>query len=777
MALSMPDPSSQVQVPGFRDRFGERVIVPQPSGALLEYLYFVDLLADAPFFAQALKYRVARLSSFAHSSYCRVRRVQQMAERDDRHVLVSAHVAGRRLAEVLEVARQARVLPATPGVLAAARQMMTAVALLHDFAPDGFHGALGPDRLVLAGEGRVVIAEHVLGTVVSHAVEAWGPARLWRDLGVATLTDPALAQDGRRNDIVQVGLIVLAMLLGRPLDADEYPNELGWLLQQTTETAADGSRAPLGPGLRDWLERALSLVEGGSYTALLDAQLAFTELLQGGGYTASAAAWDSFVSVCETAALRVALPVVPAPPPSVDDAPDEAALAGNEHEALTESEKAPSPVETLQAAPESHDAFSSWPTTVPSESAATLLEKFSATDSPASVSPSPRQRPQATAAAPPAVEPPPAPEGALPKVETLFVSPAATGVEPELEPDDQSSDTQSWQAAELDAGQETAVGGRRKRQAVPPARRIKLLLVLGTLLAAATAAGVQAPRLWALVFDSQRSSGQLTIDSDPAGAAVTVDGQFRGLTPIALPLGAGTHQLDVQNGGSLQSKKISIAAHETLRERMTFPGGHDVGGLAISAYPKTGRVTVDGVVRGLAPVNVSDLTPGSHTVVVETPLGVQEQDVMVQAGKLLPLTVQTVSWVKADAPYELEVSEEGRNLGTTGKAAVVVSPGRHHLEFSNAALGLKIRQIVDTVPGQLVVAPLDLPMGTMNLTSDQPAEVYVDGQRVGETPVSGLAVALGAHEVTFLHARHGQLRYKVTATLGGPVRLIGTFRK
>lgn len=150
---------------------------------------------------------------------------------------------------------------------------------------------------------------------------------------------------------------------------------------------------------------------------------------------------------------------------------------------------------------------------------------------------------------------------------------------------------------------------------------------------------------------------------------------------------------------------------------------------------------------------------------------------MVQAGKLLPLTVQTVSWVKADAPYELEVSEEGRNLGTTGKAAVVVSPGRHHLEFSNAALGLKIRQIVDTVPGQLVVAPLDLPMGTMNLTSDQPAEVYVDGQRVGETPVSGLAVALGAHEVTFLHARHGQLRYKVTATLGGPVRLIGTFRK
>lgn len=71
MAVSALDSLSQI--PGFCDRLGERVIVPQASGALLEHLYFCDALAAAPFFAQALKDRVARLANFTPSSYCRVR--------------------------------------------------------------------------------------------------------------------------------------------------------------------------------------------------------------------------------------------------------------------------------------------------------------------------------------------------------------------------------------------------------------------------------------------------------------------------------------------------------------------------------------------------------------------------------------------------------------------------------------------------------------------------------------------------------------------------------
>jgi PEGA domain len=806
MAVSKPDVSPHVQVPGFRDRLGERVIVPQPSGALLEYLYFADVLADAPFFAQALKYRVARLSSFAHSSYCRVRRVQQVAERGDRLALVSSHVAGRRLTEVLDVASHAKILPSTAGVLAAARQTMTAVALLHDFAPDGFHGALGPDRLVLTGEGRVVVTEHVLGTVMNQAVEAWGAPRLWKDLGVATNADPAFAQDGRRNDIVQVGLIVLAMLLGRPIGTDDYPDEISWLLRQATETAADGTRTPLGPELRLWLDRTLSLDDGGSYTTLLDAQVAFAELLRDERYTPSAAAWDSFVLVCETAATRIALPVAPPPAPvpeaagkaAVDQPPPTLSTTSGDASSVTtllslENAEGAASAPSGQTAGESADPFNSWPSSLPSESAAAMLAKYSGVDLPlSSPSFSSEHSAQVTAPSRPIVAPTlPAPA----TVVTLFPTPAGPSAPSSMPPviryggigtarveEDLGSDLEiAEQPSEADTAFDEALRKSDRRRAsnrgfltAAPVRR---LLTLGALLAVATAAVVQGPRLWAIAFDAQHSSGQMTIASDPVGAAVSVDGQFRGRTPLTLTLAAGSHQLEVQDGGSIQSKTISIGAHQTLSEQMTFAGAHDVGGLAISTYPGRGRVTVDGVLKGPAPVNVSDLAAGSHTVKVETPLGVQEQDVMVEAGKVLPLAVQTVSWIKAVAPYELQVSETGRVLGTTGRSAVVLSPGRHHLEFSNTALGLKLNQDVESLPGQLAVVPLELPMGTMNLTCDQPAEVYVDGQSVGDTPVSGLTVSLGVHEVAFRNARNGQLRYKVTATLAGPVRLAAAFRK
>ena len=308
MGVSAPDSGSHV--PGFRDRLGERLTVAQPSGVELEYLNFCLPLASAPFFAASLKTRVTRLSRFSHSSYCRVRRIQLAADLDHPIALVSTHVAGRRLAELLDVAARADLKPATAGVLALTRQIMTAVALLHDFAPDGFHGALGPDRLILAGEGRVVIAEHVLGTVVEQAAETWGAAHLWQEFRLAVLPETGLAHYGRRIDVLQIGSIVLALLLGRPLAEDAFSDGIGRLIDEVSERQPDGTERPLRPGLRAWLERMLSPGGDSSYQTLLESQRALGQLVQNGSYEASPAAWDAFVRSCDTAAVRVPLVVV-----------------------------------------------------------------------------------------------------------------------------------------------------------------------------------------------------------------------------------------------------------------------------------------------------------------------------------------------------------------------------------------------------------------------------------------------------------------------------------
>jgi hypothetical protein len=244
-----------------------------------------------------------------------------------------------------------------------------------------------------------------------------------------------------------------------------------------------------------------------------------------------------------------------------------------------------------------------------------------------------------------------------------------------------------------------------------------------------------------------------------------------------LTVRAGDHVLEIQSGGSAKSKKIRVSANGKYSERMTFPEAGIRGGLRISTYPTVGRITIDGIPRGPAPVRVTDLAPGAHTLVVDTPLGTQEQDVVVQSGRVSELVVPTAAWVNVTAPYELKVLENGRVLGTVGRASLMVRPGRHYFEFVNQPLGLKLRQYVDAAPGQSVTVPLELPVGMMNLYADQAAEVYVDGQKVGETPLSSLAVPLGMHDVVFRDARYGEVRYTVSVTLAAPVNLNVTFRK
>jgi hypothetical protein len=139
--------------------------------------------------------------------------------------------------------------------------------------------------------------------------------------------------------------------------------------------------------------------------------------------------------------------------------------------------------------------------------------------------------------------------------------------------------------------------------------------------------------------------------------------------------------------------------------------------------------------------------------------------------------VPTASWVKVNAPYELTVQEEGKVLGTIANSPVMIRPGRHTLEFINKSLGLRLRQFVDAIPGQVVLVPLELPMGVMNLYADIQADVFVDGQRAGQTPLAGYAVPLGPHDVVFRHPKRGEVRYTVQVTLASPAQLTVSFTK
>jgi hypothetical protein len=59
----------------------------------------------------------------------------------------------------------------------------------------------------------------------------------------------------------------------------------------------------------------------------------------------------------------------------------------------------------------------------------------------------------------------------------------------------------------------------------------------------------------------------------------------------------------------------------------------------------------------------------------------------------------------------------------------------------------------------------------VNLNASPWAEVFIDGERVGDTPIGNLAVPIGPHEIVFRHPQFGERRHAVSVTAGVPVRI------
>lgn len=797
---------SAPEVPGFADHLGDRFIVPQPSGSLLEYLYFHADLATAPFFEPAIKDRLSRLANFRHSSYTRVRRLQRSEERGGL-ALVSTHVPGRRLAEVLRIAARAGLTPPPPAVLALARQLMTAVALMHDYGPDIFHGAVTPERLILPGEGRLVVCEYVLGGAFEQAVPAWGVGSIWRDWRVPMLADTTLGRYGRRVDLLHIGLVVLQFLLGRPLSGADYPEGLTRVFDEAFERPAAGGGA--GPELREWLASLLFPERPDAFRTLVEAQKGFGPVAGAGPASdGSPASLQEFVDSCEAAAWRqpgeIARPAAVTPSTLISAAAMLDAVSSDGPVAPVEasggltagqprfSEPAP------EAAPADTDWFTPGRTYLEYEQAdrGEVFPAFPAfpvtpIESPEGESPAPAADPEVTPdhapeggtsdqaavrepldAAPRSTAPPEAPEAP----ELLAAGRAVAPPEPAVSP-----------ATVIPASGGTPArpsGPRRKVAAAPRpiASRARppwktLAIAACALLAVAVGAFV-GPMAWTRLVGGGLPKGQLAVESVPAGAEVVLDGKSVGQTPATFDTAAGQHHVEIRAGGTSRAAWVTVPEKGRLVHTVSMPEAALRGGLHLVTDPPGGTVSVDGTERGKSPVRVLDLVPGPHRVSGSGPFGpVEEQDVVVTGGTVTTVTVPTVGWLRIRSPYRLEVSEKGQVFGQTSGEALTVPAGRHHFDLANAALALKVRQFVDVPAGKVVTVPFDAPMGMMNLSSDEPAEVWLDGRSIGQTPLTTLPATLGTHEVVFRHPRYGDVSYTVNVTLAAPVRLTVTFNK
>src|SRR5262249_32185646 len=159
-------------------------------------------------------------------------------------------------------------------------------------------------------------------------------------------------------------------------------------------------------------------------------------------------------------------------------------------------------------------------------------------------------------------------------------------------------------------------------------------------------------------------------------------------------------------------------------------------------------VTVDGVARGRSPVLVENLKPGDHIVVLESEFGAVRHTVTVAAATtaslVVPLTpadgAPVSGWLSVSAPVDVQIMENKRLLGTSQSDRIMVSAGRHEIEIVNDVLGYRTVRTVQVPAGRVIPIRIEWPRGTIAVNAVPWAEVWIDGDRIGETPIGNVSL-------------------------------------
>lgn len=626
------------EAPLFSDGIGERVVSSDPAtGELIQVLRINPALTAVPSFEFALRERVARLTNFRHPYFARIRRVDRAPSA---HVpalsLVSDHVEGTRLSEILRVVEERGLHLDINAALCLVRQLVPAVALLHENARDAAHGLISPERLVITPNGRLIIVEHVFGAAVEQM--QYGRERLWHQFNVAMPPSAGIPRFDQRADVTGIGVVSLSLVLGRRLRTDEFPRALSDLLNSARERSARGEEQPLSAELRSWLARALQIDMRRAFASASDALAPLEEATgDGSPYVPAPVALETFLSRYVSAVLTPAAPARSAP------------------EEVTRAVQvvAPAPVEISNA-----DA--------PPEPAPLDLPPLDDVEAPPQTLFDPDQPFSIPDGAAP---PPPAP--------------------------------------------------RRSKGKWALALGVLAVLASGGFVGFKTLAGGAAPAM-----------ATLSVDSNPSGVPIFVDGVDRGVTPARITLAPGAHILELRRG---VPRVIPI----------TLTAGADVS--QYLEFAETPLVTEETA----APTAVQTPEPPAAAVA----------------------PVPVAGWIAAKMPFAVEIHEQGRLVGTTEAERLMLPAGPHQLEFVNELLGYRAQRTVNVIAGKVTTIALEIPMGSVNLNAAPWAEVWIDGQRVGETPIGNLAVAIGPREIVFKHPQLGEKRHAVSVTVGSPVRL------
>jgi formylglycine-generating enzyme required for sulfatase activity len=165
----------------------------------------------------------------------------------------------------------------------------------------------------------------------------------------------------------------------------------------------------------------------------------------------------------------------------------------------------------------------------------------------------------------------------------------------------------------------------------------------------------------------------VSVDSQPQGAEILLDGEVVALTPAKIPIMAGRHELQLSLAGHQSwTRQLDVIANESMAIETIELVKAD-GLVQLRSSPTGARVTVDGRYRGQTPLDLA-LSPGKRYELKLGKAGYQtvSRTVVVTSGQGQRVQVDLPAFVGEirilSNPGNATVYLDGRELGPSGQS-------------------------------------------------------------------------------------------------------------
>ncbi len=128
-------------------------------------------------------------------------------------------------------------------------------------------------------------------------------------------------------------------------------------------------------------------------------------------------------------------------------------------------------------------------------------------------------------------------------------------------------------------------------------------------------------------------------------------------------------------------------------------------------------------------------------------------------------------WVRVESAIDFNVFERGQSHGTTRGGRLKLPAGVHELALISTAFEVQQSATVTIAAGQTARLTVAMPDGSLSINALPWADVWIDDQAVGTTPLANLVVPVGSHEILWKHPTLGERRQTVAVKARTPMQV------